>query len=215
MTKHIFLTQRSEPVSRWLEAFPDAVVRNYPKTGERLAKEGDGALVWLHVPQSLPEVDAVTSLVRRIGQSASACPVVVMTNRPSQDEGLACLEAGASGYISALSNPNVFRQVALVVENGGIWVGADLMARLRKSMANLYLARSASDRLASLSAREREIALAIATGASNKEVAREKGITERTVKAHLSAVFERLGVRDRLQLSILVNGASKATDGSD
>jgi DNA-binding NarL/FixJ family response regulator len=54
------------------------------------------------------------------------------------------------------------------------------------------------------------VALAVARGESNKEVARNLGITERTVKAHLSVVFEALGVRDRLQLSIHLNGIPQA-----
>jgi len=60
--------------------------------------------------------------------------------------------------------------------------------------------------LAALSAREHQVAQAVARGGTNKEIARAMGITERTVKAHLSAIFEKLGVRDRLQLSLIVNG---------
>lgn len=48
----------------------------------------------------------------------------------------------------------------------------------------------------------------VAGGASNKEIAGQLSITERTVKAHLSAVFEKLGLRDRLQLSLKINGLS-------
>ena len=46
----------------------------------------------------------------------------------------------------------------------------------------------------------------VAGGASNREVAEQLSITERTVKAHLSAIFEKLGLRDRLQLSLRING---------
>jgi len=57
-----------------------------------------------------------------------------------------------------------------------------------------------------LSEREVQVARLIANGASNKEIADRLVITERTVKAHLTAIFEKLGVRDRLQLSLRVNG---------
>ena len=56
--------------------------------------------------------------------------------------------------------------------------------------------------LAKLSPRERDVALQVAGGASNKVVARHLDITERTVKAHLTSIFEKLDVRDRLQLVI-------------
>ena len=58
----------------------------------------------------------------------------------------------------------------------------------------------------SLTAREQQVARAVAGGASNKEVARTLNITERTIKAHVSAIFLKLGARDRLHLSLIMNG---------
>jgi DNA-binding NarL/FixJ family response regulator len=62
------------------------------------------------------------------------------------------------------------------------------------------------DVLDMLTAREREIALQIGGGSSNRAIAQRLGITERTVKAHLGSVFAKLGVHDRLQLALLVTG---------
>lgn len=199
--EHLILTRRSEPMSRWLEAFPDARVAVPESKG---ARAGAG-LVWLHLDPADPNVASQT---RSAVELAKGAPVVVLANVPGQDEGIACLEAGAVGYISALSVPEVLRQVVNVVRNGGLWVGPELLARLRKALAAPPKATAASDKLTLLSQREREVALAVAAGASNKEIARRMGITERTVKAHLTTIFGRLNVRDRLQLSILVNGES-------
>jgi len=86
-------------------------------------------------------------------------------------------------------------------------VGPELMRRLRTALAGQRApAQSEADQLVALSRREKEVALAAAAGASNKEIARALGITERTVKAHLSAIFKSLGIRNRVQLSVLVNG---------
>lgn len=60
-----------------------------------------------------------------------------------------------------------------------------------------------------LTDRERQVALRVAHGESNKEVARALGVTERTVKAHVGAVLEKLRVRDRLQLSLVVTGRTQ------
>jgi DNA-binding NarL/FixJ family response regulator len=60
-----------------------------------------------------------------------------------------------------------------------------------------------------LTAREQETAALLARGASNKEIARQLDITERTVKAHVGAMLEKLGVRDRLRLSLIINGIEK------
>ena len=67
------------------------------------------------------------------------------------------------------------------------------------------LSKAALD-LQALTAREQQVALAVAGGASNKEVARTLNITERTIKAHVSAIFQKLGARDRLHLSLIMNG---------
>ena len=145
--------------------------------------------------------------------AAPRCPIVVLSNVPDDDEGLSVLEAGAVGYTNALAVPEVLQQIAAVVENGGLWVGPNLLQRLISAMAT-NATRVNSNQLDKLSTREKEVAVAVATGASNKEIARQLSISERTVKAHLSAAFERLGVRDRLQLSLLINGTPQSTSDS-
>jgi DNA-binding NarL/FixJ family response regulator len=76
------------------------------------------------------------------------------------------------------------------------------VAALTQDVANPAIA----DRLATLTRREQEVACAIANGASNKEIARQLGITERTVKAHTGSVFQKLKARDRLHLALMING---------
>lgn len=199
--KHLFLTKRGEPVPRWLDAFPGARVARPDSTDASCG----ATLVWLHLDAEQQDVSRQVKTALELGQGA---PVVVLANAPCQEEGLNCLEAGAVGYITALSAPEMLRQVVSVVENGGLWVGPELLQRLRRALAAQPVAMPAEETLAPLSKREKEVAWAVAAGASNKEIARRMGITERTVKAHLSTIFERLQVRDRLQLSILVNGES-------
>jgi two-component system nitrate/nitrite response regulator NarL len=62
-----------------------------------------------------------------------------------------------------------------------------------------------------LTAREQMVAEQIATGATNREISERLEITERTVKAHLSAIFEKLGVRDRVQLALAMNNVPTYT----
>ena len=108
--------------------------------------------------------------------------------------------------------PVLLRQVMLVVENGGLWIGQSLLQKLVGSTSRLFSQRSSGQNtescLSLLSEREAQVARLVAGGASNKEIAEQLFITERTVKAHLSAVFEKLGLRDRLQLSLKINGLS-------
>jgi DNA-binding NarL/FixJ family response regulator len=109
----------------------------------------------------------------------------------------------------------VLQQVATVVQQGGLWIGENLMLRLLRATARVPVPESArvEDPMAwaeLLTDREREVAITLAKGASNKEIGRTLGITDRTVKAHVGAILEKLHVRDRLQLSLIINGRAAA-----
>lgn len=194
MKRHVFLTERPQPIPRWMEAFPDARLlcsQGPDKTGP--ADLADASVIWLHATGDEPAVSTWVSAVRA---SAQHVPIVVMSNVPEDEQGMAVLAAGASGYCSALTLPTVLQQVARVVEQGGLWVGPRLMRRLMEGLASRSNA-AAEPALDMLSERERQVAVAVARGATNKEIARVMGITERTVKAHLASIYNKLGVDSR------------------
>lgn len=202
MEKVVFLSRRKAPLPSWLKAFPNARVTHYFSPTEIPDKLGD-ALVWLHIDV---QTRNPAMFVEQIKRGNPGTPVVVLSNVAYDEEGLTMLEAGASGYCSALAAPNVLRQIASVIDNGGVWVGAELMGRLIQGLGRKGVRPQADSQLEKLSPREREVALAVGKGSANKEVAQQLGITERTVKAHLASIFETLKVRDRLQLAILLSG---------
>lgn len=204
MNRHLFLTDRSLSLPGWLAAFPEARVRAHPASGDEFTDTAV-RLAWIHVGPA----DDVAARVRVAARVLPGARLIVLANVPGQNQGLAALEAGAAGYLSALAAPELLRQVASVIENGGLWVGPELLDRLLAAIAPRDGARRAPAVLDRLTPREREVALAVAGGAANKEIANRLGIAERTVKAHLGAIYETLGVRDRLQLSLLINGLPK------
>lgn len=206
MKRHIFLTRREVHLPEWRVAFPAMEARPHAAADERLAPPG-GALLWLHVDNHVNKPEALVASIRK---ATPGCPVVVLSNVPHDDEGLAVLEAGAAGYTGTLAVAAVLRNIEAVVANGGLWVGPDLLQRLLVALGR-HTGQSARDeaRLDQLSPRENEVARAVAAGATNKEIARKLAITERTVKAHLSRVFAILKLRDRLQLAIYLNGLPK------
>lgn len=206
MKKRIFLTRRDVPLPGWLAAFPEADVRGYPAEGAAPSGVAGNALIWLHVDNHVKNPEKIVAALRA---TAPGCAVVVLSNVPHDAEGLAVLEAGASGYTGALAVAEVLRQIETVVVNGGLWVGPELLRRVIVALGGNGAQTRAGDQLGDLSPREREVALAVAAGATNKEVAQRLDITERTVKAHLSHIFSALKVRDRLQLAILINGLPK------
>ncbi len=205
MNAPVFLTHRAEPIPRWIEAFADAAVLH-----DRDAQHGRLAgapLVWLHLTG---EAETDAARLRAVRSLVPGTPVVALSNVPDDEQGMAMLAAGAAGYCSALTLPEILRQVAAVVEQGGLWVGPQLMRRLMNGLA-ARVTPAPVPVLPALSQRERQVAEAAARGATNKEIARAMGITERTVKAHLTAAYEKLGVRDRMQLSLLIHGVEDST----
>lgn len=133
---------------------------------------------------------------------------IVFTNTvPDDAEAFAALQAGCAGYCHAAAPLETLRQVLDVVATGGVWAGQALVQRLLAAVNRLPPQKPlADDPLKGLSDREREVAILAARGKANKVIARELDITERTVKAHLSAAFQKLKVDDRVQLALLVNG---------
>ncbi len=141
----------------------------------------------------------------------SGLQVVVASASPNDEQGTQSLGAGAHGYCHSYAQPAALAQALEVVASGGIWMGRSLVSRLLK-----LVTERAQDVYAWDGGRltEREIAVAryAASGQANAQIAEALGITERTVKAHLSAVFDKLGVTDRLQLALLVHGISAPAD---
>ena len=201
---HLFITPAARLQPRWQAAFPQAEVAPSAPEAERLTTPPD--IVWIicegeQQPLSAPLLATVTRLSH---QSA----VVVLANAPQQADALQALQAGARGYAHALSPVATLQQIATVVTNAGIWVPADLMAQV---MGHTWQALDGEQRLRhalldKLTEREREVALAVVQGASNKQVARTLNITERTVKAHLTSVFHKLEITDRMQLILKLAG---------
>ena len=201
MAAHLFVSVAGGLLPHWQAAFPDAVGAAFSALA---AVECRVALLWLRLPAGATP----TELLAVLGRSFPAVPLVVMSDRPDDDEALACFAAGARAYCNSHAQAVVLQQVATVVGEGGLWIGPDLMQRLLRGLAAPLTpaAPPPADWAAALTEREQQVARAVAGGASNKEIARELGITERTVKAHTGAIFEKLGVRDRLQLSLRVLG---------
>ena len=140
-------------------------------------------------------------------QDKTRCTRIIFTNTmPNDTEAYAALQAGCYGYCHAAAPRETLHQILDVVLNGGIWAGQALIQRLLMAINRLPSQETDPTLLAALSEREREVVRLAAHGAANKVIARDLGITERTVKAHLSSSFEKLHIKDRIQLALLVNG---------
>lgn len=191
----------------WQEAMPDAALLKRGNLAN--ISEDKPGVVWCRLLAG----ENLAVLAEDMG-CAVPHSVVILSDDPDEALVVEALSAGAAGCCNTHAAPEVLKQIAMVVGNGGLWVGQSLLRRLVGSTSRLLDQRvrepagerAPNDWVALLSEREAQVARLVSTGASNKEVASQLSITERTVKAHLSAVFEKLGLRDRLQLSLRING---------
>ncbi len=137
-----------------------------------------------------------------------AVRIVAASSNPNDAQAMAALDAGCAAYCHAFSDAGTLRQVRDVVQAGNVWIGRDLMQRLLRNVNRVANARPTPDNEWSvgLTPREVEVARLAANGASNQAIASQCQISERTVKAHLSAVFGKLNLTDRLQLALRVHG---------
>jgi len=130
--------------------------------------------------------------------------IIVASSRPDDGQAAQALAAGCSGYLHAYSPPEVLGRALESIASGGVWMGRSLVSRMLKDISRRLPASSAWTQ--GLTEREIEVARQAAHGRSNQDIADALGISERTVRAHLSATFEKLGVQDRLQLALRVHG---------
>ncbi len=148
--------------------------------------------------------------------------VIVMTADFIEDEEVALLRCGVQGCCRRGIDPDSLRQVLNVTESG-VWVTRSLLPRLVTELRRYAQQSSAPaasnvlevapeqsprvspEKLELLTPRERDIVNLLADGATNKKVAEDLDITERTVKGHLSNIFMKLGVSDRLNLVLYLN----------
>jgi len=163
---------------------------------------------------ALPEREELTS----ISQAEFSPAVVAMVDSPDRMQIVEALRLGAVGIISKGAAPRVFRNSIRMASEGRYWMDSEaigiLVEAFRESLprgnGNGTKPPAASD----LTARELEIVARVAAGLSNREVSEEFSISERTVKHHLTNIFSKVGVSNRVSLALfatnhhLTNGQS-------
>ena len=143
---------------------------------------------------SMPGVDGVEA-TRRVMAERPDVRVVILTSFSDRDRILDALDAGAVGYLLKDAEPDELLR--------GVRAAARGESPLAPKAAQAVLeARAESRPTSELTAREREVLELLADGLANKQIARRLGIAEKTVKAHLTSVFQSIGVTDRTQAAL-------------
>lgn len=207
MTMHYLLYHATRTaLQRWRQVFPAG--HECARLDEVSNRVVAGDIVWIDARR--PDWQ---DCVSQCSAHPAGLRVAVLSPEPLARQAARALDAGARAYAHLFAVPAQFEEIAVVLKHGGWWLGPDLMRAASRVVSHL----SRDDQpslLEMLSMREREVAHAVSSGLSNKEVAQTLGITERTVKAHLGAMFEKLGVRDRLQLALRLAGELRDTEAA-
>jgi DNA-binding NarL/FixJ family response regulator len=179
-----------------LSSFPDIHV-----VGQ--AADGDQSVVM--VEQLQPDVVLMDiampgmSGIEAVGAVRAVLPdvrVIMLTTFADPSQVSAALSAGAAGYLLKDVEPEVLVAGIRATLKGGAPLSPMVAAHLIRN------ATQAQSSIGALSPRELQTLRLIATGHSNKQIARMMGISEKTVKAHCSRVFQRVGVSDRTQAAV-------------
>ena len=142
----------------------------------------------------MPGIDGIEA-TRRIADAAPGARVVVLTSFSDRPRILRALDAGAVGYLLKDAEPEELAR--------GIRAAAAGESPLHpRAAGELIAARAEADPGHGLSPREREILALVGRGLANKQIARHLGISEKTVKAHLTSAFRAIGVTDRTQAAL-------------
>lgn len=147
----------------------------------------------------LPGLDGVAVLTELRSRGIGA-RVLVLTSANDPAQVSRAVQAGASGFLYKDVDPDALIRAIRAVNDGNLLLAPDAAAPLMAAHA----APAAAPRggLGSLTVREREILDQLARGRSNREIARELHVSEKTVKTHVSSVLAKLGVQDRTQAAL-------------
>jgi len=200
--QQVFVSSTGQLRDRWEIAFPEAEIFNTVSECTA-AIISTSAVIWLDT-SNMPAADKMREISAAV---ALGQPVVVMSASPEEAEAFQVLNAGCTGYCHVNAVAEQLGEIALVVEHGGLWMLPELMQRLLALSVRVTPAAPGSGKpeLNELTARELMVADQVAHGATNREISQSLEITERTVKAHLSSIFGKLAVRDRVQLALAMN----------
>ncbi|TKB05712.1 response regulator transcription factor [Desulforhopalus sp. IMCC35007] len=133
------------------------------------------------------------------------CPVIALATLPAFPEAFAALQLGIRGYGNRQMRLSNLLQAIHSVKERQIWLPPSIISQLIDVVGQTRDTDNSASRerlLHLLSKREQEVALYVAKGLSNQEVAEKMFVSLRTVKAHLSSIYEKTGVRNRLELGL-------------
>lgn len=182
---------------------------------EVVAEAADGAAAIEQVARYLPDVVMMDLLMpgvdgieatRRIKADHPNVEIVALTSFIEEARVIAAIEAGAAGFLLKDAEADDLAAAIRAAAGGEMHLDpavAGIVARRLRPAPARGAASAPSDRLASLTLRERDVLRGVARGLSNRAIAEDLGITERTARTHVSNILAKLGLASRTQAALL------------
>ena len=152
---------------------------------------------------SMPQL-SVTEALRRLAAVAPEVRTILLVDSPDRHESLAALTLGVRGIVSKRTSPALFLKSVRAVSSGEYWIGHDSISDLIDSLRIFAIAgrNGNGGNGYRLTAREIDIVSRIVEGYTNREIAQKLAISEQTVKHHLTSIYGKVGVSNRLELAM-------------
>lgn len=189
-------------IQHWQEALSNyrlTIENNYDRLLEQLHQQPlDSVLLYDFSPTTI-------QLEKDLKQLPSGYPCIVLDCQANFQRGKIALNVGALGYGNALMHKVHLHSAIATALEGKVWLYPDFISELIMQVNQTSNSSvEENPHLDKLSEREREVAILVKQGLNNKEIAERLDITVRTVKAHTGKIYEKLGVKDRLGLVVLL-----------
>ena len=184
-----------EAVSGLLEQVDIAESGTFDETVALLERESDVDLILLDL--RMPGVRGFSGLMYLRAQYPSV-PVTVVSANDDPAAIRRCMEFGASGYIPKTLGVDAMRRAISRILGGGVWTPPDVDLRAGSDTETAELMA----RMATLTPQQVRVLMMLSEGLLNKQIAFQLGVSEATVKAHVSAILQKLGVESRTQAVI-------------
>ena len=153
----------------------------------------------------IDEFNSLEKIIERFTTLPKLLKVIAIIQKPHLSHGAFLIKKGFKSYIGKDTKKEIINMAIESVLNGNVWLYPQLMNYIIKHISIDTEEYTSSEILEKLSEKEQEVALLVADGLSNKEIALSLNVQLVTIKKHISHIFSKLEIKDRLSLALLIN----------
>lgn len=142
-----------------------------------------------------------TDLLRELPELCASCRAIVSASIETEEDVVDAMRLGARGFLSKSASTDLYMKCIRKVHAGEVWLNGRMTEAVLEALSGRGTDNRAKEK-SELSRRELEVIELVVQGYKNRDIAEKLFISEKTVKNHLSAIFNKLGVSDRLELTL-------------